>query len=185
MKNLFITFSLLFSLNSLATTVPNVFSSGDKVTVEKVNENFEKNRIKIAYVEERYPHDSNFSSLGTSRVVTLNSLKGDTTFVSLVSGDFLLEAGTYDITGYCSIRVSGNYSCGIRKNTGGEVVMPGSPSYSPSDSQRTSQIQGLLTLTEDTQLEVILKTDSTMAHDANQYLNGDEIYTSLRIQKLD
>lgn len=196
MKYLLTLFFLIGSLNIYSNPLlPHNISnkSGQAIKASELSDNFNALKPKISYLQERYADDVGVSGTTTNSntyIHPLNVIQGNTSFISLntSNGQFTLQEGTYDITGYCMIYVDGNGSCLIRE-VGGSVVIPGGPVYNGTLDQRASPVLGLITVSGGSktyELVQFIQDGKNVAFDGNQYAVGvDEIYANLRVQKID
>ena len=125
---------------------------------------------------------------GSYQTRDLNTLEGDTSFVSLSSNQITLDPGTYDFYANSpSFRVSTN-KARLRDITNSVTTILGSAEFGETAGGGTlgSNMEGRLVLTETTTFEIQHRCNFTQAFGfgSPSSYGEDEIYTVVRITKL-
>lgn len=147
------------------------------------------NKRKVAYVKDiksSGTQGGTFTS-GAWRTRDLNTLEGDTDFISLNANQFTIEAGTYEIEidapAFEVIRHQAKlYNI---SNTSDEIIGQNAYLRNPS-AMSTSVVKGRLVLTEATTFEVQHRCGTTVSNVGFgvEMGWGDEVYTQVKIEKL-
>ncbi len=152
---------------------------------------------ETAYIKDVKPSgtDGGTFTSGAWQTRDLNDLSGDTSFVSLSSNQFTLEAGVYDIEVFSPVFSSANtigaHKARLRNITDGTDSIIGTAenlNMGQSNTQTTggSKIEGRLILSESKIFEIQHRCDATQnttGFGAANYFGVDEVYTQVKIVK--
>lgn len=127
---------------------------------------------------------------GTWNTRTLNTVEGNSSFLTLSSNQFTLPAGTYKITGSAPAYDVNNHHTRIRNVTDGTTAINGSSEYnSTGDATQTrSHVAGIITITatKTFSFQHFIVTNSGVEDSGFAYApqGEQELYAILEIQKL-
>lgn len=117
-------------------------------------------------------------------VVALNTVEGDSQFVSLSSNQFTLQPGNYVVSGTTDMNSTGITNIYIRETAGGTKALLGESNISDYGSENIPfSIEGVLTVTTETTYEFVRNT-SVAATIPKTTFGVNEVYTSLTFIRL-
>lgn len=146
---------------------------------------------EIAFVKDEKASGTNggtFTS-GSFQTRTLNTLSGDTSWVSLSSNRFTLNAGTYFIEGSAPAYTVGGHQAKVVQDPGGsptDVAIGSNERCDGSDTIR-SHFYCKVTLGSSTAFEVQHRCDSTVSNigfGRNVNFGVNTVYTQVKITKV-
>jgi len=194
MKNI-ILFSLFFSFNSLAGQ--HVFSAGEKITVEKINENFQRAMPEIKYIQQRVEGTGTGPSVSTGfETVDLTHEFGTSSRVSvnLTNNEIIIAKGSYDLIATVtvpkggSVDNTGNVSCDIYNATDSVAVLASSSISHVKGINVNCQIMGILHNDSETpkiyKVRRSIETSGAFDHVQSDAFSYD-IFANIRIMTLD
>lgn len=145
---------------------------------------------ETAYIKDVKPSGTTggtFTS-GAWQTRDLNDLSGDTSFVSLSSNQFTLEAGVYDIVFSAPAQEVGRHQCRLQNITDGVTVSAGSSINASTSGSNTDFSAGeeRLVLSASTTFEIQHQCAATRASygfGGQANFGIDEVYTQVKIVK--
>lgn len=119
----------------------------------------------------------------------LNTIEGDTSFISVASNIFYLEAGRYNIRGKVPAFACNTHVAKMVRSSDDVVVLDGQQAYSGNvgSAQSLSHINGGITITEKTGFKIMHEcetTGTTNGFGVSNTLSGPSIFTALEIEKV-
>ena len=149
--------------------------------------------IKIAYLKDKKGNTApsgTFSS-GAYRTRDLNNLTGDSSFVTLSSNQFTLEAGTYDIEGSAPASGSGgaikSHKVKIRNISDSSDALIGTAenhNILTGSGQTRSFIFGQIVITSSKTFEVQHRCSASGAFGIGAGFGDSEVYAQIKITKI-
>jgi hypothetical protein len=116
----------------------------------------------------------------------LNTIEGDSSFVSLSSNQFILQPGTYEINATCPQFNVGAGKAKLRNITDSVDTALGQTSATFSTSNDSSIINAIFTITSPKTFEIQHRTASSVVNGFGAAVSygDDEVYTQVKINKL-
>ena len=177
-----------------STTNINLKAKNDYVTVQCDGTGWHiisQNRRAIAYVrdEKTTTTEGGTFTTGAFRTRTLNTLEGDTSFISLSSSQMTLEAGTYSIQWSCPAYNVDRHQSRLYNTTDTATTLSGQGGYTASGNTVSilSTGAGVFTITGSKVLEVQHDCETTKADNGFGLQGGSgevEVYTTVMIERL-
>ena len=145
---------------------------------------------RVCYVKDLKASSSpggTFTS-GSWQTRDLNTLEGDTTFISLSSNQITLQAGTYDIDSSCRVSgITNAHQARFRNITDSTTEIVGSSAHSGGgDDQSESFCNGVITITSTKTFELqhrCATTVTTVGFGRSNGFGEGELYSQIKITK--
>jgi len=171
------------------------YSGAASVMVEKDYSNTNMAHIikpAVAYIKDikAYDTDGGTSTSGAFRTRDLNTIEGESWFVTLADPDFTIEPGTYKINVtspfYSSVGTYG--SIRLYDVTNSSVIKYSSTSYT-TNSANDVTLGALVTISSSTAFRIQYRTDDTVSANGlglSQYTDSTavSVFTQVRVEKL-
>lgn len=126
---------------------------------------------------------------GSYQTRTLNTVEGDTSFVTLSSNQFTLSAGIYEIEAIAPAGIVSEHKAKLFNVTTSSDQILGSASYTSSSdlTQTISSIVGRVMLSQSNTFEIrhrVAVTRSSNGFGLNSSFGDSEVYTQVKIKKV-
>lgn len=140
----------------------------------------------IAYVKDvkaQNVSSGTFTS-GADRTRDLNTLEGDTSFISLSANQFTLDPGTYDVQARAEAYRVANHKVQLYNITDSNIDILGSSSYASAanDAASNSTLFGTIIITESTIFEIRHRCATTLATNGFGSKSGVEVETFCQVK---
>ena len=153
--------------------------------------NLSKDKYRVAYIKNVQSSGTSGGTItgGSWQTVTLNTLEGDTEFISISSNQITLEPGVYNIDAEVPLMDSTLQAKAKLYNiTGTSDEIIGSSIYSSgagsSLETMESVIRGRVVITASTTFEIRARTVNNGTYGFSSSFSVDEVYTQITIEKV-
>lgn len=178
------------------------FSSADTTTYAYLSRVETSNRVystRVAYVKDVKANNTSggSSTSGSYQTRTLNTLEGDTSFISLASNQFTLQPGTYYIEAEAPFIAPDAGSCiskiKLRNITGATDVIIGQTGYvgpvsgAGENDGNSTALMGEFSITSATVFEIqqrVSASRATSGYGGPANFGDSEVYTQVKIEKV-
>jgi hypothetical protein len=144
---------------------------------------------RVAYIKDVQPSgtEGQTATTGSFAQMRLNTLEGDTSFVSLSSNRFTLQPGSYTIDATAEAYGTGVAKIALIKDPGGspstEII--GSSSYTDNSTVAvTVKLNGKIEIDSATTFELRARAANATRFGVASSFGVDEVYTQVKITRL-